>query len=57
MYQMTLNILELCLGCGDPHMDTINEAVLRLTNETDDQKLEMTMRLKIIYIYEFDKFR
>jgi hypothetical protein len=57
MYQMSLNVMESCLACKETRVSNLNETILRLTNETDEYNLEMTMTLNVIYIYECYHFK
>ncbi|CDW77742.1 spore germination protein ia [Stylonychia lemnae] len=57
MFQIKQKFSEICINCGTKRQNEKEDYLLQLQNEADDQISKHSVRLKIIYLYDYDQFK
>ena len=57
IFEINLKSISICIDCGNKHNVEEHINVLRISNETNEISKKKTVRLKVIYICEYDKYK
>lgn len=53
LFEATLSITEICIDCGKVSSRSETAQTMTLTNETEAHQFSKTVRLQVIYIFEY----
>ena len=57
IFQVSYKNTVICIDCGSRNQQEDQSNVLQITNETMEISKKKTVRLKVIYICEYDKYK
>jgi len=56
-FQNSIKTLKICLNCGYRQKNEEDQSVIVLSNETEEYAKQLSVTLKVIYIYDGDQYR